>query len=201
MHPRRNKLPLPPKLAFSALVALVIPLYLVHYGWHNLLWFSDIALLALCAALWWEHRLTASMVAVGTIVFELAWLVDLALGLAVDITPLGIADYMFDEGMALFMRLLSLFHLTLLPVTLWLLYCLGYDPRALRWTVLATWVLLPLTWLVTEPQDNINWVYGLAEPQHDLPELAYLALVMLVIPPAVYWPTHVVLRRYFTRAD
>ena len=45
---------------FTVLVAVVVPVYLVKYGPANFLWFSDIGLLGICAALWLEQRLLGS---------------------------------------------------------------------------------------------------------------------------------------------
>jgi hypothetical protein len=93
-------------------------------------------------------------------------------------------------------RLLSLFHIWLPPLLLWMVYRLGYDERAfLAQTVLA-WVLLPVTYFVTDPRENINWVRGpRGEPQEWMPGLLYLVLQMLVLPLFVYLPTHLVLKK------
>jgi len=97
-----------------------------------------------------------------------------------------------------YLRALSLFHLALPPTLLWLLYRLGYDPRSFVRQTVLTLVLLPVTWLLTTPEQNVNWVYGPgAEPQHVIPPLAYLALEMLALPALVFWPTHLILKRLF----
>src|SRR6266508_3361385 len=39
------------KIAYSAFVAAIVPVYVRQYGWRNFLWFSDVALLATVPAL------------------------------------------------------------------------------------------------------------------------------------------------------
>ena len=45
------------RVLFTVLVAVIVPVYLVKYGAANFLWFSDIGLFGICAALWLENRL------------------------------------------------------------------------------------------------------------------------------------------------
>jgi hypothetical protein len=52
--------------------------------------------------------------------------------------------------------------------------------------------------VATDPQKNINWVFGPGnKPQHLLPPLLYLGLEMVVIPVCVFLPTHLLLKRFF----
>jgi hypothetical protein len=133
------------------------------------------------------------MAAVGVLALEIAWTVDVTTG-----GGMGLAAYMFDPEKPLYLRALSLFHPALPPTLLWLLHRFGYDPRSFARQTALTLVLLPATWLLTTPEENVNWVYGPgAKPQHLLPPLAYLALEMIALPALVFWPTHLVLKRLF----
>ena len=49
-------LPLWLKIAYTGLVAVILPVYAKTWGWRNFLWFSDIALVATGIALWLESR-------------------------------------------------------------------------------------------------------------------------------------------------
>ena len=49
------------KLAYSALLAVILPTYVRWWGWKNFLWFSDIALIATGIALWLHSSLLASI--------------------------------------------------------------------------------------------------------------------------------------------
>jgi len=70
-------------------------------------------------------------------------------------------DGVCDQSQCLWLRALSLFHVLLPVLLLWLLYWLGYDRRALPATMLLCWVVLPVTYLFTDPAQNINWVFRL----------------------------------------
>ena len=89
---------------------------------------------------------------------------------------------------ALYLRSLSLFHVLLPPVMVFLLRRLGYDRRALLVQILLTWAVLVVTYVVTVPADNINLVFGLREaPQTWIHPRLYLALEMMLLPLAVFY--------------
>ena len=180
----------------TAFVAVLVPVYWQHYGPANFLWFSDIALFAVLVTLWTGNRILPSMMAVGVLPFEILWVVDFVTGASL----LGLTAYMFDESLPLFLRLLSLFHLAMPPLLLWMLVRQGYDRRALLAQTLVAWLVLPLSWLFGTPEDNINWVYGPGEePQTMVPPLVYLGLYMALLPIAVHLPMHALIRRMFRR--
>ena len=188
------------KLAYSAMLAVVVPVYIVSWGWRNFLWFSDIALIGTGIALWLESSLLASMMALAVLVPELVWNASYFGRLLFGARVTDLAGYMFDPGKPRFVRALSLFHVPLPIVLLWLLHQLGYDPRALPAQTLLAWVVLPLTYAVTTPADeNINWVRGLGNHtvQTRLPPLAWLAIVMAAFPIGLYLPTHALLQAVF----
>ena len=193
-------MPVPPSayplwltLPYTVFVAVLVPVYWHHYGPANFLWFSDIALFAVLIGLWTGNRLLVSMMAVGVLPLELLWTVDfVTLGALT-----GTTEYMFDEDLPLYLRLLSLFHLVLPPLIVWMLLRQGYNARALPAQTVLLWIVVPLTWLVSAPADNINYVYGPTEPQTAIPPLAYLALYMAVVPVVVFLPMHLLLKRLF----
>src|SRR5437762_13963784 len=71
------------------------------------------------------------MQAVAIALPQLCWAFDFTAHLA-GIHLIGLADYMFDPNIPLFVRGLSTFHGWLPFVLLWLVWRLGYDRRALR---------------------------------------------------------------------
>ena len=188
------------KLAYTLMVAAIVPVYLVHYGPANFLWFSDIALIVTGIALWHESRLLASMMAVGVLLPEALWNVSFFSRLLMRVRVTGLADYMFDPTIPRWIRALSLFHIPMPLVLLWMLNTLGYDPRALLAQTALAWVILPVTYAVTKPEENINWVFGPGgRPQRRLAPRVYLLLVLVVFPLIVYVPTHFLLRAVFGR--
>src|SRR5207302_10892939 len=169
------------KLAYTAFVLAIIRPYVRQYGWRNFLWFSDVALFSTVPALWLEHPLLASMQAVSVTVPEMGWTSDLLARGLLGMRGIGRADYMFDRTIPRYVRALSLFHLWLPPLLLWTLGRLGYDRRAFRAQTVATWALLVTTYALTEPADDINWVYGpIGSPQRSLSPRVYLVLLLAV---------------------
>jgi hypothetical protein len=187
------------RVVFTVLVAVVVPVYLVKYGPANFLWFSDIGLLGICAALWLEQRLLGSMMALAVLVPETVWVLSFVTGAIVKergITTL--AAYMFDTRIPLFLRALSgAFHLALPPGALWVVYEYGYDDRAFIAQTVLAWLVLPATLWLAPPAKNVNWVRGFGHPpRRRMPLPLHFGLVMLLYPLLIYLPTHLVLR-YF----
>jgi hypothetical protein len=198
VSPQPNRISLWVKAPYTAFVAVLVPIYWIHYGPANFLWFSDIALLTIVPALWLENRFLASMQAVSVGLLEMLWIVDFTLRLVVGVTLVGISAYMFDPTIPLFIRGLSLFHLVIPFLLLWLIARLGYDRRAwLAQSVLA-WFVLLTCFFFTAPADNINWTFGPGEnPQTLMAPAAYLVLLMAFFPVCVYLPTHLALAKAF----
>ena len=193
-------IPLWIKIAYTAMLVVIVPVYAVCYGWRNFLWFSDIALIGAGIALWLENPLVASMMAVAVMVPELLWNVSYFARLLCGWHVTALADYMFDRKLPRYLRALSLFHVVLPVVLLWLLDRLGYDPRALPAQTVLAWIVLPFTYAAVRPGDeNINWVYGWGQRQKRLPPLLYLGLVMLAAPLCIYLPSHFALSALFAR--
>ena len=184
------------RVLFTALVAVVVPVYLVKYGPANFLWFSDIGLLGICAALWLEQPLLGSMMALAVLLPETVWLVSFLSGVvARDRGVTTLAAYMFDGRIPFFLRALSgAFHLALPPGALWLVYRYGYDDRALLAQTMLAWLVLPATLWLAPPEKNINWVRGLGHPPRLRIALPlHFGLAMLAYPLLIYLPTHLLL--------
>jgi hypothetical protein len=183
------------KILYTLSLALVLPVYVVYYGPANFLWFSDIAFILTAVALWSESRLLASTMGVGVLLPELLWNVSFFGRLIGRVRLTDLAGYMFDAKIPLFLRSLSLFHVALPIVLLWMIHTLGYDSRALAVQSLFAWIILPLTYGLTDPAKNINWVFGPgSRPQERISPRLYLGLLMLFMPVCVYVPTHLVLQ-------
>jgi hypothetical protein len=104
---------------------------------------------------------------------------------------------MFDVQVPLFLRLMSLFHIITPPLLLWAIWKLGYDKRGWKFQTLTAWIVVPIChfWL---GQYDINWARGLfGREQHVLAGFVYLVGYLIVVPLAVYWPTHRALHRWW----
>jgi hypothetical protein len=194
-------IPLGLKIIYTLFVCALVPIYWRQYGPANFLWFSDIALLALVPALWLENALLVSMLAISVVFLEALWNIDFFFQLATGKSLIGLSAYMFDPKIPLFIRGLSCFHIVLPLLLLWTLHRLGYDHRAFVWQTVVALAVLPLSYLVTNAQENVNWVYGFGQkPQTILPAPLFVILLMLLLPIAVYLPTHVLFARIFRAA-
>lgn len=181
------------------MVAVIVPVYLRQYGASNFLWFSDIALFGVLAALWLENAFISSMMALAVLVPEIVWVVSFLSGLLRGRSTTTLAAYMFDRNIPRYLRALSLFHLALPPAMLWLLYRYGYDERALPAQTLLAWVVLPASLAFTPPHKNVNWVRGLGHPpQSPLPLPWHFTMMMVIYPLLVYLPTHLLLVALFS---
>lgn len=191
----KGKIPLWLKISYTLMVLVIIPVYWRDLGPANFLWFSDIALIALVAAMWLENRLINSTMAVAVLFLETVWVIDFLTGGNL----IQISAYMFDPETDTHIRILSgLFHMALPPVLLYLLVKLRYDQRALLLQTIIALVVLPVTYWLTEPEDNINWVYGPVGPQDMLADYLYLALLAGVLIVVLYLPSHLLFKRFFS---
>jgi len=206
---RHGKIPLAAKIAATAFLALLVPVYLYTYGPTNFLWFCDAALLLTVAGMWLENSLLISLCAVGILLPQCLWLVDFG-GHLLGLQVLNLTGYMFDRQLPLFTRGLSLFHGWLPFLLVWLLFRLGYDRRALMgWTMVATELVLACYWFTppagAHPADpnlpiNLNYIYGFnnQQPQHWINQNLYVLLWLGALWLLVFLPTHLLLRKVFT---
>ena len=189
------------KIFYTLFVCALVPIYWRQYGPANFLWFSDVALLALVPALWMENALLVSMLAVSVVFFEALRNIDFFFQFATGKSLIGLSAYMFDPKISLFIRGLSCFHIVLPLILLWGVHRLGYDRRALLWQTIIALFELPLSYVVSNAQDNVNWVYGFGQHrQKILPARVYVILLMLLFPLLVYLPTHLFSVKIFQTA-
>lgn len=201
---RRALIPLRIKISYTLFVAVLVPVYWTRFGPAHFLWASDIALFVMLIALWCENRLLTSMIATAVLLPELGWNLDFFTRLIAGrgLTSLDATAYMFNPAQPLWLRGLSLFHVFLPVLIVWMLYRLGYDRRALLAATLLCWVVLSVTYLFTDPAKNINWVFGWGNQlQIGLPAPLYLAGLMLLYPLCICLPTHLALQKAFAKVE
>lgn len=198
-------IPLWLKLAYSAFMAVLVPVYWWNYGAANFLYFCDIALFFVLVGLWREDKLLLSMPAVGILAPQVLWVADyIAHFFGLSIT--GMTGYMFDATKSYFLRGLSLFHGWLPFLLVYCVWRLGYDRRAfVAWTLLAWAVLIVCYLFMPGPTPNpgnaavnINYVHGWddTKAQTFMHPWLWLLTLMVVKPVAMYAPTHWVLSRW-----
>lgn len=186
------------KAAYTTFVLVVVVIWLRHYGWRNFLWLSDIAFIGAVPALWLDSRAFASVLTAAALLPELLWNLDLLLRLALRRRISGLTEYMFEAERPRILRVLSLFHVPLPLVLLWMLASFGYAPATgLTGAILLGAVLLPASRWFGTPQENINWSYGLGKVQAALPAASYLGLLFAGFVVLIFLPTHLLLQRAF----
>ena len=202
----KSRVPVWLKWAYTAFMLVLVPVYWVNYGPANFVYFCDAALFLTLFAVWTDIALLASMSAVGILVPQFFWCIDFG-GELLGFHLSGMTSYMFDAHSSLFLRGLSLFHGWLPFLLCYLVFCLGYDRRALKaWTGLACglclvafFLLPPAGATLADPKlpRNVNYVFGLddAHPQMWMPPGLYLVVWILALFTLAYVPTHFVLTK------
>jgi hypothetical protein len=186
------------KLAYTAFVLYVCVIWWRNYGWKNFLWFSDIAFIGAVPAMWLENSAMASVLAVAVLMPEILWNVDYAGRLILRRRITGLTDYMFEPERPLLLRGLSLFHVPLPLVLLWMLAAYGYDAAiGLPGAIVLALVVLPWSRWVSAPDKNINWTYGLGRVQTRWPAWQYMTVLILGFIVFVFVPTDLLLRRLY----
>jgi hypothetical protein len=203
-----RQIPLWIKLAYAAFLAVMVPTYWHDYGPTNFLYFCDAAAFLTLAALCSESALLASVAAVGIVLPQVVWVLDLGAHFA-GLKITGMSDYMFDSKIPLFTRAISLFHGWLPFLLLYAVSRLGYDRRGFAVWVCLAWGLMlvcyfwmppPGTMLANPKQPvNINYVFGFSDqaPQKWMPAWAWLTTMLLGLPALIWWPTHRAFIRFF----
>lgn len=191
----KSRIPLWLKVAWTAWLLVWAPIYWRQYGAQNFLYFCDVGNFLIAIGLWTDSRLILSWQAVGLLVFQTLYAIDLIGAVLSGHHVFGGTEYMFDPKISLFVRLLGLYHLVVPPLLLWAVRRVGYDREALRWQTFTAWTLVLFSYF-WRPEYNVNWARGIGHEQHVVPHWLYLAIYLIVVPVVVYWPTHVALRSW-----
>ena len=204
MPPTRSRIPpmrvpLWLKVVWTVWVAVWAPFYWRQYGAQNFLYFCDLGNFFVAVGLWTESALIFSWQATGLLLFQTLYAIDLAGTLVSGKHGIGGTEYMFDGNVPLFIRLLSLFHVVMPPLLLWAISRLGYDERGWKLQTLTTWIVVPVNYF-WRPEYDVNFARGLFfHQQHLVPGPVYLLAYLIVAPLVIYFPTHVLLRRWVRR--
>jgi hypothetical protein len=178
------------KIAWTAGVIVWMPLYWRQYGPQNFLFFCDLGNLFITLGLWTESALIFSWQATGLLLFQTLFVIDLASALITSRHLIGGTEFMFDPKLPLPIRFLSLFHVVTPPLLLWAIRRLGYDRRGWKFQTLITLIVVPINYF-WRPQYDVNWARGpFFREQHILPGIVYLMMYVIIVPAAIYYPTH-----------
>jgi hypothetical protein len=204
------KIPFALKVAYTAFMAVLIPVYWYFYGPTNFLYFCDVALILTLVGVWRESALLISMCTVGIVLPQMLWVLDFGFQLAGS-SLTGMTAYMFNAERSLFLRGLSLFHGWIPFLLLYLTWKTGYDKRAFpAWTILS-WALLSICYFFLPPPTpapgmspvNVNYVWGFSDyaPQHWMPAWMWFGGLFVVLPLVLFFPMHGLLSRFAPKAS
>lgn len=190
---------IPNWLRWSALVWLVLwtAVYWRSWGAANFLHLCDITVVVSCVGLWSNSALLISSQAVGSLLVDAVWALDVGWRLLLGRHLIGGTEYLFDPRYPLWVRLLTLFHLVTPPLLLWAVHRLGYDRRGLALQsaiALAAFAAARLT----SPALNINFAFS--DPFFHRawgPPAVHVAASALALIGVAYVPTHLCLKHFF----
>jgi hypothetical protein len=192
-----KKLPALARWGAVVWIAVWAPAYWHAWGPANFLHLCDLAVFLTCIGLWSSNRLLLSSQAVSSLLVDLAWVLDAGWAFLAHHHLIGGTEYLFDARIALWIRLLSLFHIVLPPLLLWALWRTGYDRRA--WSLQTGIALLAfVASRFTNPVSNINFAFR--DPfwhRQFGPAPVHVALSVAALSIVVYLPTHLILRRVY----
>lgn len=191
--------PIPRWIKWTALVWLLVwfPTYWHVWGPQNFLQMCDIAVILTCIGVWTNSSLLISSQAVSALLVCTAWALDAGWRFFLHHHLIGGTEYLFDASEPLWIRLLSLYHLVLSVLLLWLLYRVGYDRRG--WALQSA-IALPvfIASRFTLPQKNMNFAFADSFFHRQWgPAPVHLLVIWLFMVFVVYMPTHFFLERTF----
>lgn len=171
--------------------------YWRSWGPLNFLHFCDISEILACIGFIVDSTLLISSQAVASLLVDAAWALDAGWTVLFGHHLIGGTEYLFDPSHALWVRLLSLFHLALPVLLLWALYRLGYDRRGFP---LQLAIALPafIASRFAPASQNLN--YAFADPffhRQFGPAPLHIAVIFLFMLAVAYLPAHLVLKRVF----
>jgi len=186
-----QQLPLWIKLVFTAWILFWAPAYAILLGAENYFWLCNLASFLILIGLWLESRPLLSMQWLSVVLIGLLWGLDLAVAWLTGWHPFGGTAYMLDPDFPNLARLLSFYHLLLPLVAGYAIFRVGYQAKALLYQTLLTWLMIALTYWLTDPERNINWVHApFGVDQDFLPPMVYLVVLALAWPVLIYLPVH-----------
>ena len=174
-----------------------IPAYWRTWGPSNFLQLCDVAVILTCIGICSGSRLLLSSQAVGSLLVDLAWTLDAAWRVVLGRHLLGGTEYLFDSHYPLWVRLLSLFHVAMPPLLLWAIHRAGYDSKGFALECGVTALVFAAA-RFTDAAKNMNFAFS--DPFFHRawgPAPVHVAVSVLFMVVAVYWPTHALLKRLF----
>lgn len=179
-------------------LAVWIPAYWRTWGAVNFLHVCDIAVILTCAGLWWSNSLLLSSQAVSSIAADLLWDLDAAWRLFAGHHLTGGTEYMWDARFALWVRLISLFHVVWPILLIYSLKRVRYDRRGwkLQSAIAAAAIIAGR---FCSPALNINFAFTDPLFHRTLgPAPVHMMAIWMAFVVGLYLPTHLILKKFLT---
>jgi hypothetical protein len=191
--PSRVNFPVLKWLALAWL-AIWIPAYWRVWGWRNFLHLCDVAVILSCVGIILGNRMLISSQALATLLPGVTWGLDAGWRLLFHHNLIGGTEYLWDEAIPLWVRLLSFFHIVLPIVLVVLCARIGYDRRALALQSAITFFLMVISrWM--GPAANLNYIFLDPIFHRALgPAPLHFAIIFVGAVLLFYVPSHVLLR-------
>ena len=188
------RVPLWLKIGYSVWAVIWTVLYAQYVPPKHFLWLCHIGNFLMAIGLWLESPLLLSWQAVSVLVADLLWVFDLATRLLFGVHPLGATVAFFVESTPLLQRGISLFHVVMPLLLMWTLWRFGYDRRAIWCQLGMVAIVFPISFWLSKPLDNINWVWGpFNKVQEVVSPRLYLLVAMIAYSLALFIPSHLIL--------
>ncbi len=195
--PDHAKLPLWIRWAAALWLVFWFTVYRRSWGPLNFLHLCDISEILACIGFAADSALLISSQAVASLLVDAAWALDAGWTVVFGHHLIGGTEYLFDPSHALWVRLLSLFHLILPVLLLWAVHRQGYDRRGFPLQLAIAFPAFIASRFAPAAQ-NIN--YAFTDPflhRSWGPAPVHILAAFLFMLVVVYLPTHLVLKRLF----
>jgi len=174
-----------------------LPSYWYLHGPANFLHLCDVGIILTCVGLWLGSPLLLGSQAVNSVVVETLWCVNVAGYALFRVHLIKGTEYMFEPGIPLWVRAISLYHVVWPVLLVWAVRRVGYAPRSIA---LQTAIAVPvvIAGRYVEPHRNLN--FAVTDPVFGVslgPAPAHLAIILVCVFVVIYLPTHLVLKRLF----
>jgi hypothetical protein len=195
------KISIPPGAQWLTLswLALYLPVYTQAYGVWHFFQLCNAGLIISCFAILSRQQLFISSQALGSSGIGLFWVADQLAWIGTGQPLHGGTAYLWQSSIPPLARILSIYHVVLPLILLWIVYRRGYERRAwlLQCSILAGTGLIGV-WFAPATE-NINYVfYWPDETVSYTISWPRLITMFLVVSCALYWPLHRLLMHWQT---
>ncbi len=145
------------------LLAIVAVNLLIHIAYEGgdlgeVFWYCNVATIMLGVGFLLQRADLMTAVFVVSIPVQFFWIVDFFLNFFG--MGMGRTEWLFDDSLFFLTPIISIIlHGILIPLSLWGIFRYSFDKRAYYWIMAVAFILLPATFLFTDPEYNRNCMF------------------------------------------